>query len=110
MPNPARRALFSPTENDVAHDVDLYLALHDGAVFKFSQDCAVRRQLAGWPDRVFVSHECLLFVELKRPGGVRRPAQVKFFKMIEPYLCSWLRYVCASDVADVAAIFGDEVI
>ena len=110
MPNPARRALFSPTENDVAHDVDLYLALHDGAVFKFSQDRAVRGQLAGWPDRVFVSSDLVLLIEIKRPGGRRRASQVEFECKVKPYLGRLVRYVCAEVVADVAAIFGDEVI
>ena len=106
MTRPRRNAL---TEAQVSESIDAYLE-HRGYLRKFSQDKAFRRQLAGWPDRVCFCDEFVLLVEIKRPGGRRRHSQVMFAAAIAKYRCSWLRYVCADDVAQVAAVFGDEVI
>ncbi len=106
MTRPPRNAL---TEAQVSASIDAYLEMR-GYLRKFSQDKAFRRQLAGWPDRVCFTPEFVLLVEIKRPGRWRRPSQVAFAEAIAPFLCSWLRYVCADDVADVAKVFGDEVI
>lgn len=106
MTRPRRNAL---TEAQVSASIDAYLEMR-GYLRKFSQDKSFRRQLSGWPDRVCFTPDFVLLVEIKRPGGRRRHSQVLFAAAIAPFLCDWLRYVCADDVAQVAAVFGDEVI
>jgi hypothetical protein len=49
----------------------------------------------------------VVFLETKAPGKKRTPAQVAWFKKLEPYLCDHIRYVCTDNWDDWSDAVSD---
>jgi hypothetical protein len=101
---------MSLSESEILAQIDAYLIASGWFVCKLAQDIRTRQQLAGFPDRIAFKAGSTLLIEGKAPGGQLRLTQTQFAADIAPHLRSTLHYVVAYDVADVAALFGDEVI
>jgi hypothetical protein len=64
--------------------------------------------LIGAPDILFVTmSNVLVWFEAKAPGKKRTPAQVAWFKKLEPYLCDHIRYVCTDNWDDWSDAVSD---
>ena len=97
-------------ESTIQSDIVQYLEATGWLVRIFSQDRAVRRQLAGWVDVIGFRRGVTLLVECKVPGGKLRKRQREFGFAIAPHIAITLRYVVADCLEDVVAMVGDQVI
>ena len=97
-------------ESTIQAQIVAYLRAAGWYVRTFSQDRAVRRQMAGFPDVVAFRFGTTLLVEVKAPGGKRRQAQREFAVDLMPHLADTLRYVVARRLEDVVHVLGDGVV
>ena len=88
-----------PDESELAHDIDGFMEAAGVHVDKFSQNRKTRGQLAGHPDRVYLGHGRLLYVELKAHTNTLTVAEEDWWDTHRPYFnspyvdgCIWRRF------------------
>jgi len=72
-------------ESELAAAIDAFMEAAGFCVDKYSQDRRTRVQLAGHPDRIYLGHGRLLYVELKVPGNTLTTAEEDWWDEHRPY-------------------------
>lgn len=73
-------------ESEVAKEVDAKLEAAGWVIFKTSQSKSMQKGMRGFPDRVYVRHNVVIFAELKGDQGEIRESQAAFAMKVQPHV------------------------